>query len=217
MQIIWHGQFCFQITSTKGKNNYINIVIDPFDETDGLRIPKLTADILLISHNHHSLNNIKTVLGNPFIIDGPGEYEIKEVFVRGIDSYYDSSFEKEKVINTIYVFETEGVRICHLGNLGQKELTSEQIEQIGGIDILMLPISNVYAFSAKEAAEIISQIEPKIIIPMHYQIPKLKLNLDSLDKFLKIVGIKAIEPQNKLIIKKKDIFEQDPKIIILNP
>ncbi len=217
MQIVWHGQSCFQITTQKEKNHLVNIVIDPFDEKTGLRFPKLAADIVLVSHSHYDHNNIKAVSGNPFVIDGPGEYDVKGVFVQGIDSYHDFSLGKERGSNTIYIIETDDMRICHLGDLGQKELISEQVEEIGDIDILMLPIGGLYTISAKEAVEIMSQIEPRITIPMHYAIPKLKVKLDGLDKFLKIIGIKTIEPQNKLTIKKKDISEGEAKIIVLSP
>lgn len=207
MQIIWHGQFCFQIiASSKGKNNLVTIVIDLFDETSGLRVPKLTADIFLSTHNNI---NTKAILGSPFVVDGPGEYEIKNVFIQGIDSEFNS--------NTIYIVEVEGIRVCHLGNLTQKELTTEQIEEIGNVDILMVPIGGFNVISAKEAVGIIAQIEPKIIIPMYFQLPKLKSNLDNLDKFLKLTGTKAVDSQNKLLIKKGDLPAEESKIVILNP
>ena len=217
MQIIWHGQACFQIITQKGKNSQVNIVIDPFDETTGLRVPALEADILLISHSHHDHNNIKAVKGSPFLIAGPGEYEIKEVFIQGISAFHDSLLGRERGLNTIYTIETEGMRLCHLGDLGQKELIPEQIEKISEVDILMIPIGGVYTISAKEAMKVMSQIEPKITIPMHYQIPKLKIKLDGLDKFLKTMGLKSIEPLNKLSIKKKDLSEEEAKIIVLKP
>ena len=217
MQIVWHGQSCFQITTSQGKNNQVNIVIDPFDETIGLRVPKLEANILLVSHQHHDHNNVKAVSGDPVLISGPGEYEVKEVFIQGIPSFHDSSLGKERGQNTIYTIETEEIRLCHLGDFGQKELTSEQIEKIGEVDILMIPVGGIYTISAKESAKVMSQIEPSIIIPMHYQIPKLKLKLDGLDKFLKIMGIKKIEPLAKLSIKKKDISPEEAKIVVLKP
>lgn len=217
MQIIWRGQACFQIITQKEKNNQVNIVIDPFNETTGLRVPTLEADILLISHSHHDHNNIKAVKGLPFLIAGPGEYEIKEVFIQGISAFHDSLLGKERGLNTIYTIEAEGMRLCHLGDLGQKELTPEQIEKIGEIDILMIPVGGVYTISAKEAMKVMSQIEPKITIPMHYQIPKLKIKLDGLDKFLKTMGLKSIESLNKLSIKKKDLSEEEAKIIVLKP
>ncbi len=217
MQIIWRGQSCFQIAFQRGKNNLVNVIIDPFDEGIGLRIPKLEADIVLISHNHPDHNNIKAISGNPFFIDGPGEYEIKEVFIQGIAGFHDDSQGKERGETTIYIIEAEGMRICHLGDLGQKELSPEQAEEIGEIDILMLPIGGVYTISAKEAVSVMSQIEPKIIIPMHYLIPKLKIKLEGIDKFLKITGLKKIEPLPKLSIKKKDLSEEEAKIIVLKP
>jgi len=217
MNIFWKGQSCFQITSSEGKNNHVNIVIDPFDENIGLKPPKLEADILLVTHQHHDHNNVKAVSGSPFLIEGPGEYEIKEVYIEVLSSSHDDSSGKEKGLNTIYTIEAEDIRICHLGDLGQKELTSEQLEKIGEIDILMIPVGGVYTIGVKEAVRIMSQIEPNIIIPMHYQIPKLKVKLDGVDKFLKTMGIKSISPLPKLSIKKKDILSEEAKIVILQP
>ena len=217
MNIIWHGQSCFQIISSQGKNNHVNIVIDPFSEDIGLRVPRLEADILLVSHSHHDHNNIKAVAGTPFVINGPGEYEIKEVFIQGIPAFHDSSLGEERGANTIYTIEAEELKLCHLGDLGQKELTPEQIDKIGEVDILMIPVGGVYTISAKEAVKIMSQIEPNIIIPMHYQLPKLKIKLDELDKFLKTMGIKKLDSLSKLSIKKKDILPEEAKIIVLNP
>ena len=171
MQIIWHGQSCFQISISQGKNNHVNIVIDPFSEEVGLRLPKLQADILLTTHDHYDHNNVKAVSGNPFIINSPGEYEIKNVFIEGIPSWHDNSQGKERGENTIYTIEAEDLKLCHLGDFGQKELTGEQLEKIGEVDVLMIPIGGVYTISAKEALKVMSQLEPKIIIPMHYQIP----------------------------------------------
>lgn len=217
MQIIWHGQSCFQISVSQGKNNQLSIVTDPFDESLGLRVPKLEADILLISHSHQDHNNVKAVGGNPFLIEGSGEYEIKEVYIQGISAFHDSSSGKERGQNTIYTIEAEEMRLCHLGDLGQKELTAEQLDKIGEVDILFIPVGGIYTISAKEGVKIMSQLEPKIIIPMHYQIPKVKLKLDGLDKFLKTMGIKSIEPLNKLSVKKKDILPEEAKIIVLKP
>jgi len=217
MQINWHGQSCFQITSSQGKNNQIDIVIDPFSEEIGLRLPKLQADILLTTHDHYDHNNVKAVSGSPFIINGPGEYEIKNVFIEGIPSWHDDSQGKERGENTIYTIEAEELKLCHLGDLGQKELTEEQLERIGEVDILMIPVGGVYTISAKEALKVMSQIEPRITIPMHYQIPKLKVKLEGLDKFLKTLGLKSITPENKLSIKKKDLSPEEAKIIVLKP
>jgi len=224
MQIIWKGQSCFQIVAKKEKNSQVTVVIDPFSKDTGLRIPKLEADILLITDRDKDYNNIKAVSGNPFLIEGPGEYEVKGVSIQGIPAFQDNGGDKEKNQVTIYTIEVEEMRLCHLGKLAQKELTSGQLEKIGDVDILMVPIGGIpkqdkgkATISAKEAPKIMAQIEPKIIIPMHYQVPKLRFKLDGLDKFLRIMGIKSIEPLNKLSIKKRDLSEEEVKIIILKP
>ncbi len=201
----------------------MNIVIDPFDESTGLRLPKLEADILLVTHQHHDHNNIKAVSPSagsgqgPLIIEGPGEYEKKEVFIQGISSFHDATSGKEKGANTIYTIEAEDLRLCHLGDLGQKELTPEQLEKIGEVNILMIPVGGTYTMNIKEIVKVMSQIEPNITIPMHYQIPKLKIKLDGLDKFLKAVGVKKLEPLPRLMIKKKDIPSEEAKIVVLKP
>ena len=219
MNITWAGQACFQISANQKKSGSVSIVIDPFNEKIGLKVPKLEADLLLVTHQHEDHNNIKAVSGNPFLIDGPGEYEIKDVFVQGIPSFHDSSLGQERGTNTIYTIEAEEINLCHLGDLGQKELTAEQIEKIGEVDILMIPVGGFYTLSAQEAVKVILQIEPKIIIPMHYQIEKLKLGkkLDGVDQFLKAMGVKEVEPLPKLAIKKKNLSAEEAKIIILNP
>lgn len=216
--IIWRGQACFQIQISKGKGEEsFKIVIDPFDETIGLRIPSLEAKVVLVSHNHPDHNNVKAVKGNPFLIDGPGEYEIQDIFFQGISSFHDDDQGKIRGENTIYTIEGEGIKICHLGDLGQKELTEEQLEKIGEVDVLMVPVGGIYTIDGRQAAKIISQIEPKIIIPMHYQLPKLKIKLEKLDKFLKAMGQKKLEPLPKLLIKKKDLTEEELKIVVLKP
>lgn len=217
MKITWYGQSCFQIIAQKKRNGYASLVIDPFSEEIGLSLPKLEANILLVSHQHSDHNSIKAVSGNPFLIEGPGEYEVQEVFIQGIPAFHDKVKGGSRGETTIYTIEAEGVSVCHLGDLGQAELTDEQLEKIGEVDILMVPIGGNFTISAREALKIMSQVEPKIIIPMHYKIPKLKVKLDELDKFLKILGVKSIQAESKITIKKKDLSEEESKIIILKP
>lgn len=217
MKIIWHGQSCFQIIAQTKKSKEVTIVIDPFSEGIGLRVPKLQADILLVTHNHRDHNNVKAVSGNPFLIEGSGEYEIKGVFIQGILAFHDASLGRERGEVTIYTILAEGMSVCHLGDLGQKELTADQLEKIGNIDILMIPTGGLYTISAKEALKIMAQIEPKITIPMHYQVPGLNLKLEKIDKFLKMLSIRSVEPLVKLSIKKRDLSPEEAKIIVLKP
>jgi len=195
------------------------IVIDPFSEEIGLKLPKLEADILLTSHNHPDHNNVRGIGGAPFLISGPGEYEIKEVYIQGIHSWHDEEGGQKLGENTIYTIEVEDLKLCHLGGFGQRELSASQLEKIGNVDILMIPVGGVSTIDSKVAQKIISQIEPKIIIPMHYELPRLKAKakLEGLDKFLKIMGVKQIEPLNKLLIKKKDLSEEEMRIVVLKP
>ncbi|MBZ9578041.1 MBL fold metallo-hydrolase [Patescibacteria group bacterium] len=218
MNITWYGQSCFQISSAQGKNNHVSIIIDPFGGDIGLKLPrKLEADVVLVSHDHFDHNNIKAVSGQPLVIKGPGEYEIKGVFVQGISGFHDNSQGAKRGNVTIYTIETEGMRMCHLGDLGQKELSSDQLDKIGEVDILMIPVGGIYTIDAGEAIKVMAQIEPKITIPMHYQIPKLKIKLEGIGKFLKALGIKSLEPLPKLSIRKKDISSEEAKIIVLKP
>ncbi|MCX6764681.1 MAG: MBL fold metallo-hydrolase [Candidatus Nealsonbacteria bacterium] len=215
MKIIWHGQSLFEITVSARQGEETKIVIDPFDESYGLKLPKLQADILLVSHEHKDHSNVGGVLGNYFLIENPGEYEAKGVYVKGIPAFHDSSSGKERGKITMFKILAEEIKICHLSDLGQKELTEQQLDEIGEVDILLIPVGGNYTIAAKEASMIISQIEPKIVIPMHYQIPKLKLKLEELDKFLKIMGSKNPEKLNKLTIRKKELSEDGMKIIVL--
>jgi len=217
MQIIWHGHAFFQIITNRGKEEKLTIAIDPFSKEIGLRVPSFEANILLVTHDHYDHNNVKAIRGTPFLIDSPGEYEIKGVFIQGIPAHHDKSQGKERGGVTIYTIEAEGIKLCHLGDFGQKELSADQVEKIGDCDVLMIPVGGVYTISGQEAAKAISQIEPKIVIPMHYQLPKLKLKskLESLDKFLKTMGQKGIAPQPKLVIKGKDLPDEKTRIIVL--
>ncbi|MEK7665205.1 MAG: MBL fold metallo-hydrolase [Patescibacteria group bacterium] len=216
-KISFAGQSCFQISVSNSRDHSADIVIDPFDESVGLKIPNFSADILLITHDHHDHNNIKAVKGNPFLISGPGEYEVRGVFVKGISAFHDDKEGKEKGQNTIYTIEAEEIKFCHLGDLGQKQLTDEQLEKIDGIDVLMIPVGGEYTISSPEAQRIISQIEPKIVIPMHYQLPNLNLKLDDVSKFLKTMGKNSIAPQDKLTIKASALPKDGMEIVVLQP
>jgi len=187
MNIIWHGQFCFELTTQNKKQGPVNLVIDPFVKTK-----KLKPDILLFTHKPFEMQAIKS---SPFVITGPGEYEIKGIFVQGIN------FQTEKKENTIYTIKVGQIQLCHLGELNQLELTEEQVEKIGEVDILFI--------KPQETLKIIHQIEPKIVIPMCYQ---------NLNKFLKAIGEKSVEPLNKLSIKSKDLKQEEKmKVIVLKP
>jgi Predicted Zn-dependent hydrolases of the beta-lactamase fold len=224
MQIIWHGQSCFELIIAKGKGEHITVLADPLDEAKtGLRFPKTDAQVVLLTNRAYTADDadIKKNAAGAFVVDGPGEYEIKDVYIRGVDSNFgktkEAMAEAGKDGSVIYTIETEEMKLCHLGNLKEAELTQGQVEKIGNIDILMFPVGDGQKIGAKEALKIVSQIEPSIAIPMNYEIPKLKLDANDLKEFLKAAGVGQVEPLPKLTIKKKEISAEEAKIIVLNP
>lgn len=188
MTISWYGQSCFRLES-KG----VSVLIDPFSKEIGLGLPRLNDNIFLVTHEHYDHNNIGGVSPESFVIRGPGEYEKSGIYVEGIISYHDNTQGTQRGLNTIYIIRVENMRLCHLGDLGQAKLTDEQVEQISDIDILFIPVGGKYTIDGREAAEIVKQIEPKIIIPMHYKISGLNIDIDGPQKFLKEIGIKPEE------------------------
>lgn len=216
MKIAWYGQACFRLMVKTNNGNKITIITDPFSKEIGLTPPRGGTDIVLISHDHYDHNNIKTVSGEPFIIEGPGEYDVKGVFIKGIYSFHDNSKGEERGVNTIYVVEAEDMKICHLGDLGQKELSSNQLDKIGEVDILMVPVGGVYTINGSEAIQIINQVEPSIVIPMHYKIPRLNIKLNNVDKFLEEIGVKK-ETLEEFSVQKKDLTEEEMKVVVMKP
>lgn len=210
MDINFFGQACFKL---KGKT--AAVVIDPFNAAfTGLKLPPLEADITLISHDHKDHNNAALVSGST-IFTGPGEYEVKGVTVSGIASFHDNQQGAQRGKNTIYHLLIDNINIVHLGDLGQDYLTEEQLTQINTTDIVLLPVGGVYTISAKEAANIVSQLEPKIIIPMHYLLPGLKFELEPLDKFLKEMGAEGVSAQPKLSVTQEKLPEE-PTVVVLS-
>ncbi|MFH1451097.1 MAG: MBL fold metallo-hydrolase [bacterium] len=211
MHIIWKGQTCFQIIAQKAKGEQVSVVIDPLEEASGLKMSSTEADIVIFSGSQDKAG-MKAIKGDPFIIETPGEYEIKEVFVLGIPVAYAKEGEM-----SIFSIETEGIRVGHLGRLKKKELTDAEIEKLGDIDILLVPVGGNDVIEAEEARKIVLQIEPRVVIPMHYRIPGLKAKLSGADEFLKIMGAKDVERMSKFLIKKKDLSKEETKVVVLDP
>jgi L-ascorbate metabolism protein UlaG (beta-lactamase superfamily) len=199
VDINWLGHSCFRI-----KGNQAVIITDPFPPDLGYSLGKQTADIVTVSHQHPSHSYTEGIGGEPKIISGPGEYEISGVLIIGIATFHDSVRGQTRGKNTVYLIEIDGITICHLGDLGHV-LTSEQVEEIGDIDVLLLPVGGVSTINAAMAAEVIRQLEPKVVIPMHYKTPSLKRELDPVDDFFKEMGVGQIEPRNKLSVSRTNL------------
>lgn len=216
MDIYWLGHAAFRL---KGK--HATIIIDPFDpEATGLKLPKdLVADAVLITHDHPDHNNSKAVTQTPsgeapMTFTYPGEYEVAGAVITGIPAFHDNSNGSERGVNTIFNLLIDGLNILHLGDLGQSEITEQQLAQIGQTDILLIPVGSVYTIDAKVASNIVSQLEPKIIIPMHYKTEGLKPELEGVENFLKEMGTEGIEPQPKLSITKEKLPDE-PQVVVL--
>lgn len=208
MTITWFGHSCFRV-ETKD----ISILIDPFSKDIGLRPPRIKDDLVLVTHQHYDHNNVSEANSEAFIIDGPGEYEKQGIQVRGIKSFHDKSEGKERGLNTVYLIKAEDMTICHLGDFGQDKFEDHQLEEIGDVDILMVPVGGTYTIDYKEAVSVVSQIEPKIIIPMHYKIKDLKLEIAGPEKFLKEIGLTP-EKVDKFKIVKKNLPVEEMKLIM---
>jgi len=215
VDIWWYGQACFRV---KGKS--ASLVFDPYDSGfTGLSPLKVESDIVCVSHDHKDHNNFEVVKSaqegkTPFVISGPGEYEILGVNIVGIASFHDDKQGADRGENIIYSASIDDVNIVHLGDFGQKKLSQEQEEQLTSCDVLLIPVGGTYTIDGKEAPDIISQIDPKIVVPMHYKTEGLNFPLDGVEKFLSSMGKENSEAQAKISIS-KDRLPQELEIVVL--
>jgi L-ascorbate metabolism protein UlaG (beta-lactamase superfamily) len=212
MQIKFLGHASFQI---KGQD--VTIITDPFDpQAVGFSFPKVEASIVTVSHQHEDHNFVEGVAGDPYVIDTPGEFEIKGVSIFGIQSDHDAKGGSVRGRSTIYLFEFEDLAVVHLGDLGRK-LKPKEADALRHIDILMIPVGGTYTINAEQAAEIAAELEPSIIIPMHYQTDDLKLGkkLDPVSKFIEQMGVgESTTPQGSLKISRTSL-PSDPEVVLL--
>lgn len=202
------------LSSFKISGKEINIVCDPYhDEAVGLKFPKVEADVVTISHDHKGHNNREGVKGNFICFDAPGEYEIKGAEITGVQSFHDEKGGGEQGLNTVFVFKIDDLKLCHLGDLG-REPSSEQLDQIDGIDILFIPVGGHLTVDAKKAARVVAEINPKIVIPIHYRIGD-RNDLDPVDEFLKEIG-KEPKRLTEVKVKAKDLGD-DLEVYLMSP
>jgi len=208
MEIDWFGHACFRLHGKEG-----TVITDPYSKEIGLSFPRPRGDIVTISHDHPGHHFAQGVKGEPKVIDGPGEYEIKNIFVTGIPTFHDKKGGKERGNNTVYVMEIDGLTVCHLGDLGHVP-TQPQAEALGNVNVLLIPVGGVSTINAGEAAEIVSLLEPQVVIPMHFAHPDLKFKLDASAKFFKEMGIKASDAVASLKIT-RDSLPKETQVVLL--
>ncbi len=209
MEITWLGHSCFKL---RGKQ--ASILTDPFDNTIGYNLGKITADIVTVSHDHPQHSFASGVGGDPKVLRGPGEYEIAGIFIYGTTTFHDSNKGQTRGKNTVYLMEIDDIKVCHLGDLGHA-LSAAQIEEISDTDVLLIPVGGVSTIDAAGAVEMINVVQPKIVIPMHYKTAVTKLELDTLDKFLKEMGIKEASPLPKLTVN-KSVLPLETQVVVLD-
>ena len=213
MDITHLGHSSFKIRGKKA-----TVVTDPFNaDMTGIKFPKVEADIVCVSHGHDDHNFIEGVSGEKVVIEGPGEYEVKGVKITGIASYHDSSLGKERGKNTIYRIEIDDISVVHLGDLGHK-LNDGEVEQLDGIDVLMIPVGGIYTIDSAQASAFVAQLEPSIIIPMHYKTPELNEKIfgkmEELSVFLKAMGKEGVVSVPKLSISKDKIGAESTVVVL---
>lgn len=214
MTLHYYGLSCFRSLST---THDVSVLLDPFEPSSGWKMPRVNPDIVLFSSVSKPDHSLKGKDGEPaFVISTPGEYEAKKIFVYGVGAKKKNGKAKEEGQTTLYVLTVDDVCLGHLGGL-DRTLTEHELDALGRIDILLLPVGGGSVLDAKGALDVIGQIEPRIIVPMSYSLPGLKGDYGSVDTFLKEYGTKDVQHEDKLKVMKKDLPAGDQKVIVLNP
>ena len=212
MEITWYGHSCFRLT----ERNYVTVVTDPYDnKVIGYDPLKLKAEIVTVSHDAPGHNNSDAVKGTTHVLTGPGEFEIGGVFITAVqtDSAGRSAKSKDATRNTIYVFDYDGITVAHLGDL-QKIPTQSEIELLGTVNVALVPVGGGNSLNAAKAAEVVSMLEPNLVIPMHYFTPDSKLKLDEINKFIKEMGLSKQDAQPSLKVSRSSLPDETHVIVL---
>lgn len=208
MEITWYGHSCFRL-----KDRNITILTDPYSREIGYNLPRVQADVVTVSHDHPGHNWTQGVKGQPRILDGPGEYEIRGVFITGISTFHDDKQGANSGRNTVFLFEFDDLTVCHLGDIGHVP-TQTQVEMLTETDVLLIPVGGGGTINAAQAAEVISALEPRLVIPMHYKTEFCQLKLDPLSRFLKEMGLKKLPSQESLKVTKTSLPEETQVVVL---
>ena len=212
MEITWYGHSCFRLT----ERGMATVVVDPFDSKSiGYSSLKLKADIVAVSHEAPGHSYVEAVKGTSHVIRGPGEFEIGGVFITGVqtDGTGSGKKTKDRVRNTLYVFDYEGLTVAHLGDL-QQAPTQAEVEALGTVNVALVPVGGGGSLNAAKAAEVVSLLEPNIVVPMHYATPDAKVSLDSLNKFIKEMGLSKQEAQPSLKVTHSSLPEETHVVVL---
>ena len=209
MDITWYGHSCFRIT----ERGHITAITDPYSDEIGLPAPKIKGNIITISHPKPGHNAVDMVKGHEYVLEGPGEYELGGVFIQGIAMHFIDGAEARP--NVAYLFSYDNLTVLHLGDLAHVPHQST-IEELGEVNVVLVPAGGGKGLRADQAAEVIALIEPNYIVPMHYALPGLKVELDPVDKFLKAMGVSKAQEEDVLRLSTSTLPEQ-PQVVVLRP
>lgn len=205
MELTWYGLSCFRITERK----YATVVTDPYNGKLGLPALKLKSDVVTVSHEAPGHNHLDGVSNFSHALNGPGEYEIGNVFITGIVTRNDTS----AFGNVAYVYNYDSLTVAHLGDM-QKVPSQTQLEALEQVNILLVPVGGGNSLNASKAAELVSMLEPNIVIPMHYGLPSLKVELESVERFLKEMGVTEPTEETSLKISASNLPEETETVIL---
>jgi L-ascorbate metabolism protein UlaG (beta-lactamase superfamily) len=214
MEITYIGHSCFKI-----KNKDLTLVIDPYHDNIGYKMPKIDADVVLCTHQHEDHNNISAIKDPSLVITSAGEYEKSDVFIQGVQVAHDKNNGADRGMNVIYEIFMDGITVLHVGDLGH-DLSQETLKKISDVDVLMVPVGGAYTLDAKGASDVISSVEPGIVIPMHYATKDLTgiKDLDPLEKFLDEMGVgENLKHKDFLVLNSKASSSEDTEIVVLKP
>lgn len=211
VEITWLGHSCFRL-----RDRSATVVTDPYGKDIGLNLVRVRADIVTVSHEADDHDYVKGVKGDFQVLTGPGEYEVSSVFVMGLELRGDRKPKKDGVAprNTVFLFEFDDLTICHLGDLNIVPTQAQVEEALGEVDVLLIPVGGGETLNASQASEVVSLLEPRIVIPMHYQVPDCTLKLDSVNKFLKEMGLDKVPPQESLKVGRAGLPDETQVILL---
>ncbi|HEX9069457.1 MAG TPA: MBL fold metallo-hydrolase [Ktedonobacterales bacterium] len=212
MELVWLGHSCFRM---RGKE--VTLVTDPPSPATGYSLGRVTADVITLSHDHPGHNHVRGVGGEPHVVRGPGEYEIQTVLLTGVRTWHDNERGARLGRNTAYLITIDDVTFCHLGDLGDV-LDDKALDALAGADVLLVPVGGGNTLNAAQATEVVAQLEPRIIVPMHFATPQHKAGeqpLDPVERFFQEMGIDVPEPQPKLTITPASL-PAAPQVVLLN-
>lgn len=207
MKIYWLGHACFLIALSDGKK----VITDPFDRKLGYPEPVLDADIVTVSHQHFDHNAVEVISGKPDVVKQEGRHAFGDVTITGIPSYHDSSKGSQRGRNIIFVIEADGLKVCHLGDLGHV-LEKGQEEKIGAVDVLLIPVGGFYTIGAAEAVKVVHQLNPKYVVPMHYKTGYIDFPITSADEFLK--NYPGYRVEQELVVTGKDLPDFTQAVLV---